>query len=293
MIQYFLYKIGMWIAFILPVKLSYPLASFVAVLQYRFSRKDRKSVINNLKVILASEDDKAMEPMAKEVFINFSKYLVDFFRFSLVDKNNIEKFVKIEGRENIEEAFKNGKGIIAVTAHIGNWELAGIVTAIIGYPVTAVALSHKHKHVNELFVRQRESKGVNVVPLGVALRKCYAALKKNEVIGLVGDRDFTQGGISMEFLGKTVKIPKGPAMFSVKTGAPIVMTFAIRQPDDSYKLIYKKPIYYKDTGNPEEDVKTITKKFITEIEAQIRLYPQQWFMFREFWADDANKVDIL
>jgi len=95
------------------------------------------------------------------------------------------------------------------------------------------------------------------------------------------------------FLGKSVSIPKGPAMISLKSGAPIVPTFSIRQIDNTYKTIYLPPIYPVKTGNKEQDFLSLTKKCVSVIEDKIREYPEQWFMFREFWAEDANKVDIV
>ena len=290
MLQYLLYNIGMWLALRLPLKLSYKIASIIAFLQYGLCFRDRRAVISNLRVILNTEDKVLLVSTAKLVFINFAKYLVDFFRFSIIGQGYIAKFIMVEGREYIDEAFKQGKGVIALTAHIGNWELAGIVTALLGYPVNAIALSHKDSRVNNLFIRQRQSKGVKVIPLGIGVRRCFTALRNNELIGLVGDRDFTQGGIVVEFLGKDVRVPKGPAMFALKAGAIIIPTFTIRERDDSYRMVYQKPLEYTVTGNMEADLKTVTKKCINVIEDIIRQYPEQWFAFREFWTEDANRI---
>jgi KDO2-lipid IV(A) lauroyltransferase len=259
-------------------------------LQYYVCFRDRRFVKNNVKAILATTDEKIISQKSRLVFINFAKYLVDFFRFPVIDGEYISKNVKIEGIKNLKEAQGLGKGIIAVTAHVGNWELAAVVTAQLGYQVNAIALSHKHRRVNELFIKQRQMKGVKVVPLGGALRKCFMALKNKELIGLLGDRDFTGGGIEVEFLGKMVKIPRGPAIFHLKVGAPLVPSFTIRQPDDSYRIIYEKPIQYNPTGNDEEDMINITKTFLKDVEDVIRRYPEQWFMFREFWDKAANRV---
>lgn len=290
MMQYFIYRIGIWLSLNLPIKLAYKTASFVAFLQYKFCLKDRAAVISNLKIVLNTDDEKLLQATAKKVFINFAKYLVDFFRFSLVDKQYIEKFIKIEGIEHIVAANKKGNGIIALTGHIGNWEMSGVVTAYLGFSVNAVALSHKDSRINDFFVKQRESKGIKVVPLGIAVRKCFNALKNNELIGLLGDRDFSGSGIVVNFLGKKVKVPKGPAMFSLKTGAVIIPTFMIRQQDDSYRMFYQRPVDYILTGNEEKDLAVLTEKCVSVIEDIIKKYPDQWFMFREFQKEEANRI---
>lgn len=290
MIQYILYRIGLWVSVSVPLKVAYKIAKFFAVLQYRFCFRDRRAVMDNLSIIMATFDEKVLRAAARQVFINFAKYLVDFFRFSLVDKNYVDKLVRVEGRQNIDEALKKGNGVIAMTAHVGNWELSAVITAFLGYPVNVIVLSHKHKRINDFFVGQRESKGIKVVPVGVAVRKCFAALKENELIGVAGDRDFTGTGVTVKFLGKDVKMPKGPALFSLKTEAPIIPSFMIRQDDDTYRMFYQRPIDYTPTGNDDEDIAALTGKCAQAIEGIIRQYPTQWFMFRQFWKEDANKV---
>jgi len=87
-----------------------------------------------------------------------------------------------------------------------------------------------------------------------------------------------------------VKMPKGPALFSLKSSTPIIPTFLMRQDDDTYKMIYQRPVECPITGNEEKDVLCLTQKGVSVIENMIRQYPDQWFMFREFWKEDANKV---
>lgn len=292
MVRYFLYKLGQFVALFFPLKMGYFIATQLAILQYHLSYKDRRAVINNLKVILGqNQKERQIEAHAKRVFINFGKYLVDFFRFSKLDKKFVEKFVEVEGLNYINNALKQGKGVIAVTAHIGNWELAGVVTSMLGCPVNAIAMSHRHKRVNELFVRQRTIKGVKVIPLGAAVRKCLECLNNNELVALLGDRDFTTRGIPMKFLGKEVIVPKGPATLSLKADSPIIPGFMIRKGDKaSFKFTFEKPIEYKPTGRTEFDMKKITKAMVSVIEDYIRRYPDQWFMFREFWSQEARKM---
>jgi KDO2-lipid IV(A) lauroyltransferase len=262
----------------------------VATLQYKFCKKDRDAVVSNLRVIMNTNDQYLLNVTAKKVFINFAKYLVDFFRFSLIDGKFIKRYIRIEGSQHLADAAKKGNGIIAFTGHTGNWELSAVVTAYLGYSVNAVALNHKDSRINDFFIRQRESKGIKVVPLGIAVRKCFVALKNNELIGLLGDRDFSGSGMVVEFLGKQLKMPKGPALFSLKYNTPIIPTFLMRQDDDTYKMIYQGPVECPVTGNEEEDLLCLTQKGVSVIENMIKQYPDQWFMFREFWREDANRV---
>jgi KDO2-lipid IV(A) lauroyltransferase len=280
MLNYIIYRIGKFLALHLPLKIAYGLAVFLSNLHFIISTIDRRTVIANLNAIFPHQNN---THKARAVFINFGKYLVDFFRSEKIDKEYIRKKVKIENLELVDKALDMKRGVIIVTAHIGNWELGGIVMSVLGYPFNGIALPHRHERVNRFFNRQREISGEKVIPLGKAARKCLECLRNNELIALLGDRDFTPGGIIEEFLGRESLIPKGPAGFSLKTGAPIVTGFMIRQKGDTFKLIFDDLIEPYSTGDDNQDLHNITKKFLRTIERYIKQYPSQWLMFRNYW----------
>lgn len=283
MCQFIIYKLAQVLALLLPIKIGYSIATFLAILQFYISKKDREIVLGNLKAVLKTDDSATLRRIEKEVFINFAKYLVDFFRFSKLDKIYLESNVKFVGKDNLDKALKKGKGVIVLTAHIGNYELGGAVVALLGYPLNVVALDHKNKLVNSFFIKQRRTAKMNVIPMGAALKRCYECLTKGEVIALLGDRDFSGHGIRVKFLGKDSSIPKGPAVLSLRTGALIVPAFIVRLPDDTFQFAFEKPISYSSTDNFDSDVQRITESCIKVIEENIRKYPSQWFMFRRFW----------
>jgi KDO2-lipid IV(A) lauroyltransferase len=217
---------------------------------------------------------------------NFAKYLVDFFRFAKIDKAYIEKNVKVENLHYFDEALAKGRGAIALTAHLGNWELGGVMIALLKYPVWAVALEHKNKRVNDFFNFQRESKGLKVIPFGKAVKLCLEALKNKGVLALVGDRDFSEKGIVVDFFGKPTFFPAGAAVFSLKTGAPIVPGFMLRNGDDTLTLRLEEPIKFSPSGNTNKDIKDLILKYKIIIENYIRRFPEQWYMFKRFWIED-------
>lgn len=286
MFNYILYRIAQFIALSLPLKFAYSLASFFSDIHYIFADKDRAGVAGNLKAIFPEKSDREIRRMRIRMFRNFAKYLVDFFRFDKLNKDYVEKHIRIENINNFNEAMAKGKGVIVLSAHLGNWELGGIVIALMGYPLWVVALTHKYHKVNKFFNRQRESKGVKVIPLGKAVRKCLDVLKQNQLLGLVGDRDFTEKGIVLDFFGKPSIFPEGPAAFCLKTGSPIVPGFMLRNKDDSFTLIIEKAIDFKPTGDSKKDLQALIRDYIALFEGYIRRYPDQWYMFRRFWIDE-------
>lgn len=285
MFKYFIYKFGQFWVNVLPLKLSYRVAMFLSDLQYYFSFRDRKAVRDNLRVIASPGSN--ISQMSKEVFRNFGKYLVDYFSMALkLDEHFIEENVKIKNLEVLDEVLKKDKGGILLTAHIGNWELGAMVMSHLGYPLVAIALPHKERPVNELFNQQRERQGMTIIQTSNAIRRSLEALKENKFIAVVADRDFTANGLELDFLGRVALIPKGAAIFTIKTGAPIIPTFMIREPDDTFTLTIHEPIYPQKITSTDVDqdiLLSTMKNYITIIEEKIRKYPTQWLMFRKFW----------
>ncbi|KPK96624.1 MAG: hypothetical protein AMJ95_13150 [Omnitrophica WOR_2 bacterium SM23_72] len=289
MFNYILYRIGQFLALSLPLKLGYFISIVFSSIHYIFANKDRAAVKGNLKAIFPDKPDREIRGIRLHMAWNFAKYLVDFFRFEKLDKEYVKKHMHIKNIDNFNHAMTKGKGVVVLTAHLGNWELGGIVIALMGYPFWVVALAHKHKKVNRFFNHQRESKGVKVVPLGKAVKACINALNNNELIGLVGDRDFTEKGIVVNFFGKPAIFPQGPAALSLKTGAPIVPGFMLRNKDDSYTLFIEKPIEFTPSGDKEKDLRELIQRYIIIFEDYIRRYPDQWYMFRRFWIDENKR----
>jgi len=283
MFFYLIYRIGQFLALNLSLNFAYNLATIVSDIRLLFNNQDKIETQENLKAIFPDKSDKEIRAITKTLFRNFAKYLVDFFRFSKINKDYIEKNVEIKNAHYFNESLKDGKGVIALTAHIGNWELGGAVMGVMGYPLWAVALSHKHKAVDDFFISQRKIKGVNVIPLNKAGRQCFSRLKENNVLALVGDRDFTLDGTTAEFFGRKSIFPQGPAVLSLKLGSPIVCGFMIRKPDDKFMLVMEEPIKAVPSGNKEKDIEDLMKKYISIFENYIRKYPDQWYMFKNFW----------
>ena len=207
--RYYLYKFGQFLTDRLSLKASYGIAVFFSNLHYYLSWRDRRSVKNNLKYIVA--DGENISRLAKGVFLNFGKYLADFFRMiRVLDRDYIARTVTILNREYIDEVLQNGKGGILLTAHMAHWEMGAVVLSVLGYPLVVLALPHREKRVNDLFNFQREAKGMTVIQTNTAVRRCVEALKDNKLVALAADRDFTLNGEPLDFFGKKTLIPKNP-----------------------------------------------------------------------------------
>lgn len=296
MIFYSLYRLGHAIALALPLRLAYAVACRMADIHFFLSPRERRAVRENLKVVLGAADravgTRELDRMAREVFRNFAKYLVDFFRFSTIDDDYLARRVTIQGIENVAKALARGKGGIALSVHLGNWELGGLVLARKGgHPLHAVVLTHRHRKINDFFTRQRLLGNVIPIEFGISLRRCYTVLKGNGLLALLGDRDFSKSGIPIDFFGKQAVIPKGPSVFGCRIGTAIIPTFMIREHNDTFRLVLEEPIYAAaDAPDEEAAVRSLMHQYLPVIERYIARYPTQWYVFRRMWNTDARSL---
>ncbi|MBI3601645.1 MAG: lysophospholipid acyltransferase family protein [Candidatus Omnitrophica bacterium] len=279
-----LYKIGQFLTRHLPLSVSYALAVFLSDCQYLLSKADREAVEANLKVVLNA--DQVPASMVRDVFHNFGKYLADFFTMTRrLDREFIKNSVQMTGVEHLNEVLHKGKGGIILSAHLGNWEMGAALLALLGYPVSIVALAHRDERVNHFFNSQREFFGATVIQTNVALRGCLEHLKRNRFIAILADRDFGHHGLPMDFLGRKAMIPQGAALFALKTGAPIIPVFFLRGHQNNFRITLGEPIDpppMKAGHISDEDIEQLTKQYLPLIEEQIRQNPSQWLMFRRF-----------
>jgi len=290
-IFYIFYRIGQALAINFPVKFSYRLAVILADIHYMLGFRERKAVMENLKIILAKpSQDGELKQAAKDVFRNFAKYLVDFFRFSEISPEYIKELVKMEGLSNLDDALKYGKGVILLSAHLGNWELGAFVLGTLGYPINAVVLTHRNVKINDFFKDQRSIGKLKSIEFGASLRCCYKALEANELLALLGDRDFSSNGLSVTFCGKPAIIPKGPAALSYRTGAAIVPGFIVRNSDDTFTFTFEKPILPEILGDKDSAIKIIMERYLPVMESYVKRYPEQWYVFKNFWNPSHEEL---
>jgi KDO2-lipid IV(A) lauroyltransferase len=283
--NYYLYKIAMFLAGILPPKVSAALVTGLCDLHYCFSKTDRRAVENNLKIVLKSEH--VPYGQVRAVFRNFGKYLLEFFTMDrFLRPEFLKDNVHVNNVEHLNGVLKKGRGGVIVSAHLGNWEMGGSVLPLLGFPLSVVALPHKDPRVNALFNRQREAFGAMVIQNDTAVRRVMEHLKRNRLVAILAERDFGNHGILMDFFGRKTLVPKGAAFFSLKTGAPLIPVFFLRTEEDRFEVNIYPPIdppHLPSSRITEQTASELMQKYLRVIEGEIRSKPSQWLLFREFW----------
>lgn len=290
--KYYWLKSAERLSRLFPRRMSYGLARRVADLYVLFDKRGRENVISNLKQIQADSgvalSPRALHSLARENFLNFAKYLVDFFKFLHLDRKRMGRIVHFGNvPAMLDGLLAQGKGIIIVSAHLGNWELGAAALAALGYKFNAVALWVPDEKLNALYQHYRTSRGINPIPFGRAARECIAALRRNEIVAVVGDRDFTASNQTVEFFGRPARLPDGPAKLALATGAPLVPIFMVRLPDDTFAYIVDEPIWADKSRQTIDDV---MRQMAIALERVIRQHSEQWFLFHNLWDIESDRA---
>lgn len=270
------YRVAQRLATTLPSAAAFGFAERLADVQWRLSAADRRAVQANLTRILGTPPP-ASSPMVREVFRHFGRYLVEFFTMHDVKDPGI----RLEGDEHLVSALRAGRGAIALTAHLGNWELAAVVIRRMGIPLTAVALPHQDPRMDRLFNQQRRRCEVDVIPLGPdAARLSLQCLRRGGVLGLLGDRMFTRHGIATPLCTGRVLLPSGPAILSLRSQAPMVPLFLLREGVWKFRFCIEPPIWPSARGSKTPSIRQLTETYAAVLERYLKRFPDQWLMFR-------------
>jgi KDO2-lipid IV(A) lauroyltransferase len=290
--KYYWLKFAELISRVFPRRMSYGIARRLADLYVLFDKRGRDCVINNLRQIQAGSgvalSPRALHSLARENFLNFAKYLVDFFKFLHLDRKHVDRVVHFGNVPAVlDDLLAHGKGIIFLSAHLGNWELGAAALAAMGYKLNSVALQVPDKKLNELYRHYRASRGLYPIPFGRAGRESIAALRRNEIVAVVADRDFTGSDHTVEFFGRPARLPDGPAKLALATGAPLLPIFMIRLPDDTFAYIMEEPIWADKSRQTVDDV---MRQVAMALERVIRQHSEQWFLFHNLWDVEGDRA---
>ena len=266
----------------LPVNLCHWLGKVVGLIIYAFSKKDREGLGINLSIALNRPiDDHAVRKSVRQVFINYGRYMVDFFLLPQLPSHKIKKyFADIRGEEILKSALAKGKGVILLSAHVGNWEIGGTLLRLLNYPLTVVAIAHNTAATNALVNRLRQNKNIRVIEVDqspFSVIKVLRHLQQNRIVAMNGDRDYFGTGHQVNFMGKNVNFPVGPVILAMSSGAAIIPAFVLKQPDGRYLGLLEDAIPFLSKGNRDEAIKENLNAIARIFEKYIRSYPDQWY----------------
>lgn len=251
---------------------------------YRASRRYRNVALGNLRGAFGNEKtERELQAIAKSVFRHFACGAVEFFYLLSLKPEQIDKMIDVDGLDLIDEALKEGKGCILITAHYGNWELLARKLVILGYKANVIARDSDDPGMTGMATKIRESGGYRVFDKDQPLLGAFRALRRNELLGILPDQNELRGGIFVDFFGRPVSTATGPAVFALRTGAPVIPVFAPRMPNGKYKATAYPRIEFTPSGDEDKDIYDLTVLINQAIEREVRSHPDQWLWLHDRW----------
>ena len=265
-----------------------PFALFWGGLFYLLLPGVRRAVRANIRVVTGRER------VVRLVFATFYKFSLNWTDIMLMMRLSGRELDRLIGERTssrpLDDALTAGSGAILISPHLGNWELGGMGLAAKGYRINVLTFREPDEKVNELRAADRERRGINFIYVDrndtspLAIIEAVTALRRNEVLALLGDRDGSSHTALFEFFGRPVQIPVGAAYLALASGAPVIPVF-VPLVGGRYSTIMEEPILFQGgRGEHERAIRAGTERLLAVFERYIRAYPDQWYNFYDYWG---------
>jgi KDO2-lipid IV(A) lauroyltransferase len=250
----------------------------------RFARSRRSMAHDNIRLGLDGPmSDCEIDRIVRKSTQNIVKTMLELFKVPTMSPDQLRARVSVQDMERIGEALERGNGVLLMTAHYGNWEYLGIRTSL-DYGSVGVARAPAHSATANILNSARSAYGSDILDRD-DVRGMLKALSNNQVLFMVADQHWAEGGVQVELLGRPVMAPRGVAQLFAHTGCAVIPAFCLRREDDSLDLRILPEIEMVNTGDRGADVTENTQRMYDVYSEMICKYPEQWLWLHRRWRN--------
>jgi lauroyl/myristoyl acyltransferase len=281
---YLLYRFMSWLGPILPTRSGRSAYESAGRVSFRLLPGARSTVAANQAQVLGRPvGDPLVQASTREAFALYGRYWFDTFHvLGWNDERVLESF-RFDGLEHVEKGLADGKGVIIALPHTGNWDVGGRAMGLRVAPVVSVAEHLKPERLFELFLEHRRQLGMDIIDLASdhVGRQLSQRLEQNRIVALVADRDLSGGGVEVEMFGRTRRMPAGPALLALSSGAPLLSGPTYTTRDGWVEVL--TPVSIEPTGKRKDDIVALTRALAAAFEQAIAAAPPDWHLFQPGW----------
>ncbi|MFB9236764.1 phosphatidylinositol mannoside acyltransferase, partial [Plantactinospora siamensis] len=261
---------------------------------YRRGGPGVRRLRDNLRRVVGPDVAPAeLDDLVRRGLRSYARYLMEAFRLPRTDRAGIRRRFRLAGEEVLAAEVAAGRGVVVALPHGGNWDAAGAWVTGMGWPLTTVAERLKPESVYRRFVEFREGLGMEIIPLTGGEQHPLGILAdrlgKGHVVPLLADRDLSRSGVPVTFFGQATRMPPGPALLALRTGAPLYTADMWFEPDAACgRLVGPIELPAPESGTLSERVAVVTQRIADQLAAGIARHPQDWHMLQRMWLDEPT-----
>ena len=245
----------------------------------------------NLARVVPGAGPERLAELSRAGMRSYLRYWMESFRLPAWDRDRIRAGIEVKDVHLLREGLAAGRGVVLALPHMANWDLAGAwVTTELGVPFTTVAERLKPETLYDRFVAYREGLGMEVLPHtgGAAFGTLARRLRGGGLVALVADRDLSASGVEVDFFGEKARMPAGPAMLAVQTGAVLLPVTLWYDDQPVMQALVHPAIEVPETGTRTEQAAAMTQALADIFAAGIAEHPHDWHMLQRLWLADLQ-----
>jgi len=279
---------------LLPLGVVRVMARGFAMLAYYVIPIRKKLTLLQLRRAFPDLQEGEIIRIARESYVNLVTTIFELMWTPRLNDELLQHILRIRNPDVLENARRRGSGLVLMSGHFGNWEWLNIgVPRLLGFSVTTIVHPLHNPAVDELVESWRTMWGSRVVPMGISIREIIRTLRSRGIIGMIADQSGPSGAYYVRLFGRYAATYEGPAAFALRTGAPVVIGFAVRASDGNYDVELEE-ISTRDLGVEEEErIRELTRRHVRALERQVAAHPGQWLWQHKRWKHAPHSESVL
>ena len=292
-VEYLGFQLARSVAGALPERAASELGAWLGWLAGSVFRVRRRVVDDNLSRAFPDRSAAWRAQVARQSYRHLGRVAISTFRLSRLTPDRVVAFTEIEGVELLEEVASEGNGVVLLTGHFGNWEIGGAAVACRGFPLDVVVRPQNNPLFDRVLTQARERIGMNLVPRAHSTRTLLRSLRKGRMVGMLADQNARQAGVMVEFFGIPSSTARGPALLSLRTGAPMLLGVAFHDPTSKppYRLFVER-ITAPRTGDLDDDIRELTAAHARALEQYVTSAPEQYLWQHRRWPPQQKPANL-
>jgi KDO2-lipid IV(A) lauroyltransferase len=284
-------RIGALLTPVVPTRAGYWICRLIGLLVYVLKVRTRRAVLDNVRHVAPQRSWFWRQYQAARVFITATMNYYDLLRLRSVDRERLTELIDVYGWPHLEAALHRGKGVIVLSAHLGNFNVVAQYPAALGLKAAVVAERVEPLELFRYFVRLRSAMGISVFPPGAASAlPILRLLRQNGLLLVAGDRDVTGQGRAVRFFDALAHLPAGPVVLAQRTGATLLPAFTLRRSTRKSVVYIEPPLTLTHTGEEQRDLDENMRRVARALERMISVDPGQWSVLQRVWQEPFAEV---